>query len=457
MVATCTTIIVLAPLALMPGMGGFLFRPLALAVAFAMLASFLLSRTFVPMMCAKFLPDEHRQGHGTVTAASHGPDAARPPAGSAASHQRFEHFLDPADPALRAAAGLRPAASPGGAGRRAGCCSSARWRCCSASAGSSSRRWTPARSPSTCARRRTCGWTPPSSASPRSRSSWRSEIPADEREMIVSELGLDPDWSAAYTANSGQQDAVIRVQLTEKRTSTAPRSTPSSCGTPSPPSRDFADLRVSFDTGGMVSTALNYGASSPIDIQIEGGTRRAGAASWPRRSADAGRRASTGGRRAHAPAPRRPVPDHRRRPPEGGQHRPVGPRRHPAGGGRHELQRVDQPQLLDRREERQPVLRRRPVPGGPQRARSKTLLNIFATGAKQTEPVSSAPWSTLHTSTGAVEVNHVSLYRTFNVLVNTENRDIGGVAARHREAAEGHQTVPGRACASSLKRRIRAA
>ena len=64
MVATCTTIIVLAPLAFMPGMAGFLFRPLAIAVAFAMLASFLLSRTFVPMMCAKFLPDEHRGKRG---------------------------------------------------------------------------------------------------------------------------------------------------------------------------------------------------------------------------------------------------------------------------------------------------------------------------------------------------------------------------------------------------------
>ena len=35
--------------------------------------------------------------------------------------------------------------------------------------------------------------------------------------MIVTELGLDPDWSAAYTANSGQQDAVIRIQLSEER------------------------------------------------------------------------------------------------------------------------------------------------------------------------------------------------------------------------------------------------
>jgi multidrug efflux pump subunit AcrB len=63
LVATCTTMIVLAPLALMPGMAGFLFRPLAVAVAFAMIASFILSRTFVPMMCAKFLPPaRHHDG-----------------------------------------------------------------------------------------------------------------------------------------------------------------------------------------------------------------------------------------------------------------------------------------------------------------------------------------------------------------------------------------------------------
>src|SRR4029079_5009694 len=51
LVATCTTIIVLCPVAMMPGMGGFLFRPLTLAVAFAMIASFMLSRTLVPVLC----------------------------------------------------------------------------------------------------------------------------------------------------------------------------------------------------------------------------------------------------------------------------------------------------------------------------------------------------------------------------------------------------------------------
>src|SRR5207247_3872641 len=63
LVATLTTIIVLCPIALMPGMGGFLFRPLTLAVAFSMLSSFVLSRTYVPALCAKWLGGHTHPGH----------------------------------------------------------------------------------------------------------------------------------------------------------------------------------------------------------------------------------------------------------------------------------------------------------------------------------------------------------------------------------------------------------
>src|SRR6185437_5168707 len=91
LVATCTTNIVLAPVALQPGMGGFLFRPLALAVTFAMFSSFLLSRTFVPMMCAKFLPDEHRHGIGHA-GNGHGHAPARTFFGRI--HHHIEGFLD---------------------------------------------------------------------------------------------------------------------------------------------------------------------------------------------------------------------------------------------------------------------------------------------------------------------------------------------------------------------------
>src|SRR4029077_7867437 len=98
------------------------------------------------------------------------------------------------------------------------------------------------------------------------------QIPAAEREMIVSEIGLDPDWSAAYSDNDGQQDTTIRVQLTEKRRVSAQEyAIRLRHALRENPGR-FGDLNISFDTGGMVSTALNYGASSPIDVQIEGGT-----------------------------------------------------------------------------------------------------------------------------------------------------------------------------------------
>src|SRR5262249_9810659 len=42
LVATLSLIVVLCPVALTPGMGGFLFKPLTLAVGFAMLISFVL-------------------------------------------------------------------------------------------------------------------------------------------------------------------------------------------------------------------------------------------------------------------------------------------------------------------------------------------------------------------------------------------------------------------------------
>ena len=52
LVASLCTLLVLAPLALMPGMGEFLFRPMALAVAFAMLSAYILSRSLVPSCSA---------------------------------------------------------------------------------------------------------------------------------------------------------------------------------------------------------------------------------------------------------------------------------------------------------------------------------------------------------------------------------------------------------------------
>src|SRR6202044_3936667 len=64
LVSTLCTFLVLAPLALMPGMGEFLFMPLTMAVAFAMCSAYILSRTLVPACSSAWLKGHrHTQTH----------------------------------------------------------------------------------------------------------------------------------------------------------------------------------------------------------------------------------------------------------------------------------------------------------------------------------------------------------------------------------------------------------
>ncbi len=65
-VATLSICIVFVPVLLLTGTARYLFTPLAMAVVFAMLASYLLSRTLIPTMVAFLLkPEVHMYQHGT--------------------------------------------------------------------------------------------------------------------------------------------------------------------------------------------------------------------------------------------------------------------------------------------------------------------------------------------------------------------------------------------------------
>ncbi len=93
------------------------------------------------------------------------------------------------------------------------------------------------------------------------------EIPDRDRKMIISNIGILYDWPAAYTPNSGPQDAFINVQLTLERTLSAQayvaklrRDLPAR----------FPGIEFAFDTGGLLTAALNFGLPSPINIQVEG-------------------------------------------------------------------------------------------------------------------------------------------------------------------------------------------
>jgi len=64
-VGTLAICIVFFPVVLLTGVAKFLFTPLALAVVFAMLTSYLLSRTLVPTMARYLLPNTHEENLGT--------------------------------------------------------------------------------------------------------------------------------------------------------------------------------------------------------------------------------------------------------------------------------------------------------------------------------------------------------------------------------------------------------
>jgi multidrug efflux pump subunit AcrB len=88
-------------------------------------------------------------------------------------------------------------------------------------------------------------------------------IPAEERAAIISEIGISPNLSAAFTKNAGPQDATIRVQLADKH-STGAQDWVTKLRSLSKKNRAFADLEISF--------YVNPAAASPIDIRVEGGT-----------------------------------------------------------------------------------------------------------------------------------------------------------------------------------------
>jgi len=95
----------------------------------------------------------------------------------------------------------------------------------------------------------------------------QSVIPERDRKMVISNLGVLLDWPAAYTPNSGSQDAFILVQLAEHHgRSTFDYVDELRKRLP----QQFPGTEFSFDTGGMLSAALNGGLPSPINIQIEG-------------------------------------------------------------------------------------------------------------------------------------------------------------------------------------------
>jgi multidrug efflux pump subunit AcrB len=93
------------------------------------------------------------------------------------------------------------------------------------------------------------------------------EETGDDLQQLIANIGIFYDLPAAYTPNSGTQDAFIGIQLKEEhKTSTFEyaRILRKRLRTA------FPGVELSFDTGGLITAALNEGKPSPIDVQVKG-------------------------------------------------------------------------------------------------------------------------------------------------------------------------------------------
>jgi multidrug efflux pump subunit AcrB len=98
----------------------------------------------------------------------------------------------------------------------------------------------------------------------------REEIPPEDLDMIVSNIGISSRWSAIYTSNNGPHAAFIQVQL---RSGFAGRTTSTTAYAERLRKRlalKFPGDDFFFETGGMIRRILNGGAVAPIEVQVHG-------------------------------------------------------------------------------------------------------------------------------------------------------------------------------------------
>ena len=97
--------------------------------------------------------------------------------------------------------------------------------------------------------------------------SLRQWIPASDLSMVITNAGVYAGYPAAFTPNSGSQDFFFNVELSDHREHTSQyyaqlirERLP----------KEYPDVEIGIGLGGLLTSALNGGLRSPIDVQIEG-------------------------------------------------------------------------------------------------------------------------------------------------------------------------------------------
>jgi len=258
--ATLTTVVVFFPVTFLYGVSKFLFTALALAVVISLFVSYFVAMTVIPLFCARYLravhPPKAEEAEGL-------PEPRKMSIGkrfNAAFNRGFTRLLDLYERTVRRAV-KRPALT----------------LVVLLGAFFVSLAIYPllglAFFPRTDAGQFTINLKVPTGTRIEVTEQYVAKVenlirkivqPADYR-MIVSNIGIVPDFSALYTTNAGSYTATVQVALTPShkigsfeymdrvRRQIA---------------RDYPDLRTFLSSGSMVDSILNMGMPSPIDVQI---------------------------------------------------------------------------------------------------------------------------------------------------------------------------------------------
>lgn len=256
--ATLTTVVVFFPVTFLYGVSKFLFTALALAVIISLFASYFVAMTVIPLFCARYLKRRGPEGAG---------DAAikprRPSLGarfSTAFNKGFGRLLDFYERAVRRFV-ARPVVTVVVL-MLAFLGSLALYPLLGV-----------AFFPRTDAGQFTINVKAPTGARIEGTEKYiakvenivRSIVKPADFHMVVSNIGIVPDFSALYTTNAGSYTATVQVALDPShkissfeymdRVRRAIR-------------REYPDLRTFFSSGSMVDSILNMGMPAPIDLQF---------------------------------------------------------------------------------------------------------------------------------------------------------------------------------------------
>ncbi len=256
--ATLTTVVVFFPVTFLYGVSRFLFTALALAVVLSLFASYFVAMTVVPLFCAKLIKGHHGAPEGGHTTAPNGWG----PRFNRWFNGKFHRMLDRYEGTLNLAL-MRPLATVLGI--------TGLFIFSLALYPLVGQAYFPRTDPG----QFVINLKAPSGTRleandrlvSRVEQIVRSVVPRQDLKIIVSNLGVTPDFSAIFTPNSGPHTSFVQVGLNDhhRLSSFAYMNL-----VRAKLQRELPQVSAYFQTGGLVDAILNLGMPAPLDIQVTG-------------------------------------------------------------------------------------------------------------------------------------------------------------------------------------------